>query len=1082
MARERASTSTGEIEDRYPLSPLQQAMLFHDLAAPGSGSYVQHAICDLHEPVDLPLLERAWQRVMERHTVLRTAFRIHGLRDPVQVVHRRPRVEWLHADWNGLTRDEQELRFEAHLESDRRRDFDSTAHPLLRLATFRLGHERHRLLWTYHHALLDGRAVRVVLREVFDLYDAFSAGRDLQLPPPTPYRRYIEWLAKQDTTAASRYWQEALAGFKPMSLIGRRPERVGGVGLAGHASHEIRLTRESSEALRSVASGHGITLNTLVTGAWAQLLGRYSGESTVCFGTTLTLRGAEPSTFGEMVGLLINTVPLRVELPPDMPLPQWLNALRAQWLALRAHAWAPLTRIRQWGGIAPENALFTSLLVYEHTLLDAALAQERSWSTRRFSRRSGASHPATLAVFGEPELSLKLVCDRSLFDAATMAPMLEQLRTALEGVLTDFERPLKDQPLLSAAEKRRILVQWNDTARAFPAEACTHLLFERQAERSPDAPAVEAAGGSLTYRELNERSNRLAHLLRRSDVVPGALVGICMDRCAELIVAMLGVMKAGGAYLPLDAGNPPQRLQHVLESAGVAMLITMEGSVARCGAFRGRLALLDRNPEALAAESAADPAVGVSLEDPAYAVYTSGSTGEPKGILVAHRALANHTLALVERYGLSPADRRLQFVSIGSDVLIAEVFPVLVAGGTIVLRPEGPMPPIGDFLRLLEERRVTIAGLPSAYWHEWVATMSGDGLPFPSALRLVVSGMDRVRPDLFAVWRKKANKRVRWFNAYGPSETTCTAASYEADLSSDEAMSSIPIGRPLPNVRIYILDALARPIPVGVTGEICIGGRGVARGYINRPELTAEKFVPDPFSDRPGDRLYKTGDLGRYLPDGNIEFLGRLDDQVKIRGFRVEPGEVEVALRRLPQVREACVLARGDDPDARRLIAYAVPTAGARPTSSDLRAQLRRSLPDYMVPTAIVVIPAIPFMLSGKADYAALPDPDLSAEEARRSLARPSKPLEQALTAIWEELLQTRVGARDNFFDLGGDSLRGVQLLDKVLVDFGVEIPIEALFDDAATVATMASRIEQERTRPVRRAGAPPVARRPLGG
>jgi len=517
-----------------------------------------------------------------------------------------------------------------------------------------------------------------------------------------------------------------------------------------------------------------------------------------------------------------------------------------------------------------------------------------------------------------------------------------------------------------------------------------------------------------------------------------------------------------------------------LGDAGLSTVVATEAAAARIGAFKGRIVALDARRDGIELESTANPGAVVGLDDLAYAVYTSGSTGEPKGILITHRALTNHTLAAVERYRYSAADRRLQFVSIGSDVLVADVFPILSVGAALVLRPGSGGLPMGDFLRFLEERKITIASLPSTYWHEWVGAMSGAAPPgpFPSSVRLVISAMDSARPDLFSEWRKRVNQLIRWFNAYGPSETTCTAASYEADLSSDEVMSSIPIGRPLPNVRIYILDALARPVPVGVAGEIHIGGRGVARGYLNRPQLTAEKFIPDPFSDHPGDRLYKTGDLGRYRPDGNIEFIGRFDDQVKIRGFRVELGEVEAALRRLPEVREACVVARGDF-DARRLIAYAVPAAGATPTSSDLRAQLRQRLPDHMLPTVIVFMPAIPITLNGKVDQAALPDPDLRAEEATRPQAHASKPLEYALTAIWEELLQTRVGVRDNFFDLGGDSLRGVQLLDKVLADFGVTIPVEALFDDAATVATMATRIEQERALAATRPDPPTIARRP---
>ena len=1072
--------NVGEVVDSYPLSPMQQAMLLHDIASPGSGSYIQHAICDLREPVDMPLLARAWRKVIGRHAILRTAFRIQGIRDPVQEVLRDVDVAWTHADWSGLSQNDQEGRFDAHLEADRQRDFDPKHAPLMRLAMFRLADRHSRLLWTYHHALLDGRAVRTVLREVFDLYDAFAGGRDLQLPPPDPYRGYIDWLSAQDSAAAGHYWRQALAGpVTPTSVTGRQPGPSGIAAQQDYGAHEIRLTRRSTDALRSVARDHRITLNTLLLGAWAQLLGRYSGETAVSFGITMALRGAGPEALREMVGLLINTVPMRVNLPPEMPLSRWLEAFRSQWLEMRAHAWAPLTKIRQWGGIAHENALFSNLVVYEHSLLDSALREEReNWTTRRFGRRSGASQPLTLVAFGEPELLLKLVYRRSLFDAACIAPMLEHLRTLLEGAVTDLERPLKDQPLLTGEERKRILIEWNDTRRKFPSEACAHVLFEQQVERTPDAPAVASAERALTYRELNERSNQLAHYLQRSGIVAGELIGICMERAPEVVVAMLGIMKAGGAYLPLDAANPAERLESVFRDAGLSTVISMEASAPRIGAFAGTVVLLDGDWKRIASESTANPAARVSLEDLAYAVYTSGSTGQPKGILITHGALTNHTLALIERYGYCATDRRSQFVSIGSDVLIADVFPVLAVGGALVFRPGSGALSIADYLRFLEQQRITIASLPSAYWHEWVASMSDKPLPFPSSLRIVISSMDSVRPDLFAVWRSKVGPRVSWFNAYGPSETTCTATNYEADLASDETMSNIPIGRPLANMRIYILDANARPVPVGVPGEIHIGGHGVARGYLNRPDLTAEKFIPDPFSDRPEERLYRTGDVGRYRPDGNIEFLGRIDDQIKIRGFRVEPGEVEAALRRLPGIREACVVVRGEGPDARQLIAYVVGAAGTQPASSDLRVLLRRILPEYMVPAAIVGLDVMPVTATGKVDHAALPKPILGVEPEKPRYELPRNPLERELTALWERLLQTRVGVLDNFFDLGGDSLRAVQLLDRVLADFGVHIPLEALFDDATTVAAMASRVEAERLTATPGPAAPEIPRR----
>ena len=1040
-----------DVEDTYPLSPLQQGMLFHGMSPAGAGSYVQHAICDLREGVDAGLLERAWNRAVERHAVMRTAFRIESLREPVQEVLRHVDIRWTREDWSDLAPGDQETRFETYIEADRQRDFDPKRAPLMRLAMFRLAKQRFRLVWTYHHALLDGRAVHIIRREVFDLYDAFTNGRDLQLPPPRPYREYVDWLSTQDPAAAGEFWQRTLAGHvSPTSLAPHYPPRPGDVLAGGYAAQEIRLSAQSADRLRSVARDHQITMNTLVLGAWAQLLSRYSGATDVSFGVTLSLRGAGPEGFSDMIGPLVNTVPMRVSVQSGMALLPWLKRLRSNWLDMRAHAWAPLTRIRQWSAIPREHPLISTLVVFEHMPLGPALSAERSsWTSRHFSRRSGASHPLTLIVFREPELSLKIAYDRSLFDATTIASMLEHLRAVLEGAVAGLEKPLGDQAFLTDLERKRLLVEWNNTAKSFSFEACTHRLFEQQVERTPDAVAVESGDRALTYRQLNDQSNQLATQLQRSGVVADTLVGICMNRVPEVIVAMLAIMKAGGAYLPLDASYPPERLQYIMNNAGLSMVLTTKVSAPRILGFNGRVILVDEYGERLVTEKTVNPIANVGLDHLAYAVYTSGSTGQPKGILIPHSALLNHTLMLVEKYNFSASDRRLQFVSIASDVLIADVFPTLISGATVVLWPYASILSVADFLGFLEDRKVTIAALPSAYWHEWASAMTADALPFPSALRVVISGMDSVRPDLFAIWKQKASKRVRWFNVYGPSETTCSATSYEADLDGDETLSSVPIGRPLANIRIYILDAQTRLAPIGAPGEICIGGRGVARGYLNLPELTAEKFVRDPFDDDAGGRLYRTGDVGRYLQDGNIEFLGRIDDQIKIRGFRVEPGEVEAALRSLPEVRDAAVIVQGETSDTRKLIAYVVAVPGTQPAPRDLLVLLRQHLPEYMLPAAIILLAAIPMTPNGKIDQGVLPRPNFTSEQGAHSYVQPRDPMEYTLTAIWEELLGIRVGVLDDFFDIGGHSLLAVQMLDEVSRACGRSLPVTALFTES---------------------------------
>ena len=1051
-----------DLEDSYPLASLQRVMLVQGLARPDSGTYLQQKVCDWREPLDAALLEQAWQRVVDRHPMLRTSFLLEGPGGGRQRVHRHARLPWHVEDWRELAPDEQDRRFEAHVTADRHRDFDLQVPPLLRLALFRCAERRWRLLLTYHHAALDGRSEGIVLREALDLYDALAAGRAADLPaPPRPYREFIAWLGERDAGAARDYWRETFEGWTaPTSLAGCLPGPQGAPSGERYGAHEIRLSREASDALAAFAREQDVTLNSLVLGAWGELLSRYSGETDVTFGVTVALRGRPPDPFAGSVGLFINSVPMRLVADPALPLSRWLQAVRAQWRSMRPHAWAPLPEIRKWAGAGHAAPLFRSLVVFEHAPVGARLREERpQWANREFAFRVAPTHPLTLVAFGAPVVWLRIVYERATFDSAAVAAMVEHLRILLEGMSRERDVPLAQRTMLAEDERRRLVVEWNATARTFDALDCVHRLIARQAQRTPGAIAVEAGERRLTYGELDVRANRLAAALRRAKVGPGDLVGVCTERAPELVVAILGTLKAGGAYLPIDPATPPERIARIAADARAPIFVATPRTASRLARYGGRTLVLDERGDETARESAESLPDATDLDGLAYAVYTSGSTGEPKGIAIGHRALANHTLALVERYAIGAADRRLQFVSIGSDVLAAEVFPVLAAGGTLVLRPDAGILAIADFLRFADERGITIAGLPSAYWHEWVAAMDAAALPWPRALRLVVSGMDTVRPDRFAAWKRLAAGRLRWFNAYGPSEATCTAANFEADLASDATPAVVPIGRPLPNVRIYLLDALGRPVPIGLPGEICIAGAGVALGYLNQPQLTAEKFVRDPFSDDPASRLYRSGDLARYLPDGNLVFLGRRDDQVKIRGFRVEPGEIERALVVLPAVRDACVVVHGAA-DARRLVGYVVRAAGSDAAPAELRAALRRTLPEHLVPAQIVLVDSLPRLASGKVDRLALPQP--APASTRSADIDPGDPVQARLAALWEAMLPGPVRATDRFLDAGGDSLRGLQLIAAVQAEFGVEIPPEALFDEAATIEGLAARIAAE--------------------
>ena len=684
----------------------------------------------------------------------------------------------------------------------------------------------------------------------------------LQLKPPPLFGNYVAWLAQQGLAEAKQFWQKARQGSfsnavgrgttsreRRQSDWGARDSRIAAL----HGNIRRSPLRRSGKPLHDEypgAGGMGATAESIQRGRGR----RVWSDTGVC--------GSAFDGIQEIVGVVINTVPMRVAVPAGATWLPWLKGLRSQWIAMRPFERAPLADIIQWSGATPGTPLLSSLMICENGLLNTALKRkEKNSAAREFKSRSVTNYPLTVVAFAEPQWILKIGYERSRFDEATVRRMLEHLQNSLEHLAADLHKPLKSHTMLTRLEQRQLLCEWQRTERTFPGADCVHRLFEEQVVRSPDAVAVACHNSGLTYRELNERSNQLGHYLQRTGVGSGSLVGIFLERSPDVIVALMAIQKAGSAYLPLDAAYPRQRLDSMIKDDRLSVVVTVSALAPRVTDSGARMICLDSHAERIARERVTNPVSNASLESLAYAVFTSGSTGQPKGILIPHRALTNHTLALIEKYGISAADRRLQFVSMSSDVLIAEVFPYLLSGATVVLRPSLNASSIADFLQCLDEEKITVVGAPSVLWHEWVMFMAQNDVPFPRSLRVVIAGMDRVHPDLFAIWKGKVKQRARWFNAYGPAEATCTTTVYEADLSSDEVLASVPIGRPIANAKVYLLDTHLNPVPIGVPGEIYIGGCGLARGYLNNPQLTAQRFIPNPFLCDPQERIYKTGDL-----------------------------------------------------------------------------------------------------------------------------------------------------------------------------------------------------------------------------
>ncbi len=1062
------------IEDIYPLAPLQEGMLFQGLLDPESGFFLEQLTCTLAGPLDAAAFRRAWQRTVERHAALRTAFAWERLERPLQVVRRDVELPWSSEDLRGAA--DPAVAARAREAAEKARPFDLARPPLMRALLLRTGDAEHRFVWSFHHLLFDGWCFSLLFRDVFELYQAELTGGVAELPPVRPYRDFIAWVEAQDGSAAESYFRQALAGFaEPTRLPLDRPNESPKIPDGDEAIRDRALVLPPALAadLSELAEGRGLTLSTLVHAAWALLLGRYegrpSGELDVVFGTVVSGRPAELAGVESMIGLFINTLPARVVAAPATPLAAWLAEIQSGFLALRQHGTAPLAEVQRASEVPLGEPLFQSIVAFESFPVEESLGEgEEALSVGDVTTEDRADYPLSLSAIPSkgagrsPELMLRIAYDRRL-ESTTVRRLLAHLELLLGAFVAAPEGALGTLPTLAAAERHQLLGEWNDTALPPSASGsldCLHELVSAQARRDPAAPALAGDGGEMTYGELDRRANQFANFLRRRGVAPEARVALAVDRSLSMIVAVLGILKAGAAYVPFDPAAPDDRIAHLLADARPALLVASADLASRqsTAAFMPialPVVVLEAEWERIGEESDAAPAVAVDPAGLAYVIYTSGSTGTPKGVTIEHRAAATYARSVGARFGLGPGDRELQFAALSFDASVEEIFAPLASGATVVLR-SGAVEEPGRFLARCAEQRVSVLSLPTAYWHQVAAALEGDDLALPPALRLVVVGGERALPERWTGWARGAGRGLRLVNVYGPTEATIAATFHEHPGTEDPLAGrrEVPIGYPLPGVRAHVVDRDLRPVPVGAPGELLLGGVGVARGYLGQPELTAERFVPDPFAapfSGAGDsnRLYRTGDLVRRLPDGALEFAGRLDTQVKVRGFRVELGEIEAALAAHPELREAAAGTREDASGSHSLVAYVVSRDAASPVAAEaLQAFVGARLPAYMVPPQFVFLDALPLTATDKVDRRALARLTPELPRGERAFVAPRNPIEERLAAIWSDLLGVeRVGVDDDFFALGGHSLLATQLASRLRRDLGVELPLPRLFE-----------------------------------
>ncbi|HEX6913075.1 MAG TPA: amino acid adenylation domain-containing protein, partial [Longimicrobium sp.] len=1019
------------VQDVYPLAPLQEGILFHHLLAHEGDPYLASALYGFDTREQLDAYVAALQAVIDRHDILRTAIAWDGLPEPVQVVWRRAqlRVEAVRPD---AGEDAGQALWDRY--DPRRTRLDLRQAPLMRAA---MAHDAARDRWLLlvqeHHLIGDHTTLEVLREEIH----AHQQGRQAELPAPQPFRTFVA----QARLGVSRAEHEAYFG----ALLGDVTEPTAPFGLLDTWSDGtgVDAARQWVEPalearLRARARALGVSAAAVCHVAWGQVLARVTGRADVVFGTVLfgRMQGGEGSD--RAMGLFMNTLPVRVRVGGEGAEAS-VRQMHGQLAQLLRHEHASLGLAQRSSGVEAPAPLFTSFLNYRHNVARhearSVLAREASEGMHRLRVEDRSNYPVALSVNDSDDgLELTAQAPGSVGAALVCALMDRALATLVDALDGAPERAVGSLDVLPAAERRRVVEEWNRTDAETPNDVCVHELFQAQVRRAPDATAVVFAGTSLTYAELNARANRLAHHLRGLGVGPHARVAICVERSPEMVVGVLGVLKAGGAWVPLDPAYPAERLRYMLEDGAPGVVLTQASiAAARPELFAGlgaEVLCLDAPVWGDAPDT--DPARGgLTPDDLAYVIYTSGSTGRPKGVMVAHRNAANLVAAQALTLGVRPESRVLQFASFSFDASVFEMVMALCQGASLHVPVGGDLLAGEALERVVDEGRITHVTLPPAV----LPTLSGDAA-FASVETMVLAG-EAVPAAAVQRWAG----RTRLLNAYGPTEAAVWSTVHHC--RADER-GNPPIGRPIANTRVYVLDEAGEPAPVGVPGELYIGGAGVARGYLGRPELTAERFVADPFGDRPGARLYRTGDLARRRADGTLEFLGRNDFQVKVRGFRIELGEIEARLREHPGVREAAVVARRDDGQDPQLVAYCV---GDDVGADALRRHVGERLPEYMVPAAFVLLEALPLTPNGKLDRKALPSPQGEAY-ARRGYEAPVGETEQALAEIWSEVLGVdRVGRWDDFFELGGHSLLVVLVISRIRQVLDAEVEAATIFD-----------------------------------
>jgi len=1030
LSLDRLVQDYGKIDDLYPLSPVQEGMIFHSLYKPGLGVYVEQLVFDIRGDVNENQFISAWKQLVYRHDILRTTFILKGQKKPLQCVKADQNIIINKYDWQNEAQQKSKL-FGEFLAQDSLQGFDLSIDPPLRFSWIKLSNNQYQVIISYHHAILDGWSVSSLFTEFLSIYKSVDFDSQNCVKAANQYKKFITWLANSDQNKSELYWRTYLKDYSSRLTL---PFSKNNIENNIIQERELVIGEALTADLQQLCRNEGITLNTLMQGVWCLLLGSYCNETDIVFGVTVSGRPANLSGVEDILGLFINTIPLRVKIEKNSKIIVWLKELQKQQLESRKSENVSLVNIQKWSDIPDGQSLFDSIFVYENYPVRSSINDiGLDFSINKAKIIEHTNYPLALTIFAENQLNLNIAYDSGRFDSELINDILNRIQLILKDIVNETDRPISGINLLTQDEKHKLVFQWNDTDKDYARSKCVHELFETQVEKTPDDIAVEYEDVSITYRELNAKANQLATHLQTLGVKQESMIAVRIDRSINMVVALIGVLKTGAAYVPIDPMFPTSRVSYMLENSNAKVLLTQSHLIREGESFDSKTVLIDDHVDEYVAYLNNNLRIEVSPQNIAYTIYTSGSTGQPKGVQVPHTTVNNFLSTMIENPGINSNDAVLNVTSISFDIAVLEIFAPLMVGGKVCVASSST---INDAYALSEYIKDANISVMQATPSTWRMLLNFNWRP-AKGLKVLCGG----EPLVNDLAKKLSAENSPVWNMYGPTETTVWSAMGEVAIG-DELIS---IGRPVGNTQIYILDSNLNLVIPGVAGELCIAGEGLARGYLGRPDLTAECFVANPFKN--GERIYRTGDMARYLADGNIECLGRRDNQVKIRGYRIEVGEIEKQLNKNESISESVVISRENQMGEKQLEAFIVTNNEYELKGNVLQEYLKKKLPQFMVPVEFYALSFIPLTPNGKVDRNAILEHESTESRIVRDYVEPCNQLENDIADMWQQVLGVdKVGVEDDFFELGGHSLKAMQLMMKIEENLNKEISIQAIF------------------------------------